>query len=103
MKNKDIFCLALIIIILMIIGGTILKVNKNHENNLMLVSEKKITEAAEKCYKEGKCTDNSKITLQSLYANGYLAKEANPVTKEVYNSESYVTFTNNVYTFIQIN
>ena len=102
MKNKDIICLTIIVIVSMIAISSIIKINKTHEDNLMIVSEKRITEAASKCYKEGKCLDNSSITLETLYANNYLTNESNPLTKEVYNSKSYVTFMDGNYKFIVI-
>ena len=103
MKNKDIIFTTIIIIAALISIDTILKVNKNHENNLLLVTEKKITEAAEKCFMESKCPDNSKITLQNLYDNGYLTEVANPISKEVYNSNSYVSYSHEKYVFTAIN
>lgn len=79
-----------IIIIIAIIGGvTAYKVITSHNDKLMLVSVKRIEEAALKCYNEKKCLD-TKITLSTLYEYEYLNREANPVTKEYYNEESYI-------------
>lgn len=61
----------------------------NHEK-LYTVSNKLITEAALNCYYDKKC-ENKKITLSELYEKGYLKEEIiDPVTKEVYNKDSYV-------------
>ena len=46
LKNKDIICLTIIVIVAMIAISSIIKINKTHEDNLMIVSEKRITEAA---------------------------------------------------------
>ena len=81
---------------------TTFKVIKNHQEKLLLVSEKRITEAAIKCLNEKKCSDN-KITLKDLYNFNYLEKEINPITKEYYSELSYIEINNNQKKFIVVN
>ncbi len=97
--NKIIIIITGCLIVLLILIPTIIKINESHNESLMLVSEKKITEAAELCYKESVCTEES-VTLKFLYQNNYLEKEANPVTKVYYDDASYVKHDNGIYTFV---
>ena len=75
---------------------------KNFVNNLF---EKKsvddVIETAKKCLNEKKCS-GSKITLQTLCDLEFLDMQANPVTKEYYNPESYVEIKDANYTFIVV-
>ncbi len=87
---KKIVGITILIIFIIISGFTTYKVVKNHREKLYLVTEKRIIEAAFKCINEKKCT-NYPVTLNQLYDNKYLYEEINPVTKEVYNYDSYVT------------
>ena len=67
----------------------------------MEVEEKYIIETAKKCLNEKKCS-GSKTTLQTLYDLEFLDMQANPVTKEYYNPESYVEIKDANYTFIVV-
>lgn len=70
----------------------------NHEK-LYTVSNKLIIEAAQNCYYDKKC-ENKTITLNDLYEKEYLKEEViDPVTKEVYNNNSYVEITSEGSTF----
>lgn len=90
-----------IVAILLIVGiPTVYKVIKTHQTNLLIVSEKRIVEAAIKCINKGDC-EKEKVTLKELYAKRYLSKEADPLTKEYYNELSYVKLNNNDYVFIK--
>ena len=80
---------------------TTIKVAKKHNDNLYIVSEKRIIEAAQRCWNEKKCNDE-KVLLKELYDLKYLEKEANPVTKEYYNDGSYVEKKEDKYEFIII-
>lgn len=97
--NKN-WIIGTLIIILLLIGGTsIYKVKKLHEERLLLVSSKRIVEKARLCYIEKKCQGKS-VTLKTLYDLKYLTIEANPITKEYYNENSYVKKEEDQYTFI---
>ncbi len=87
--------------ILIVIGGTSYKVIKTNHHNLIMVSEKRIIEAAKRCLNDDVCKEN-KITLATLYANNYLEEEINPLTKEIYNKESYILKEENNYQFIVV-
>ena len=74
----------------MIFVPTAYKVIKKNYANLYHVTNSLIIEAAYKCYYADDCQD-SKITLETLYDKGYLSKDIiDPVTKAVYNENSYV-------------
>lgn len=100
-KNKYSITASIIIISGLLIGVTSYKVIKKHNDKLILVKEKYIIERAEKCINEDKCKSD-KVTLKELQALNYIKKEVNPVTKEYYNEESYVTYENNEYVFKNI-
>lgn len=91
--------IVIIFIIILLIGGfTAYKVISMHNDNLILVTEKRIIEAAQRCWREDKC-HNDVVTLKELYENNYLEQEINPLTKEIYNEASYVTKKENSYQF----
>ena len=86
---------------LIIVSFSIYKVQKKHDNFVLQVSEKRITEAAMSCYYEEKCFEN-KVTLGELIFMGYLKEEVNPKTKMYYSHESYVEKKENTYTFVEV-
>ena len=87
--NKITITGTILIIVLLISVPTIYKVVKNHRNNLYLVVNNKIIDAAKKCYFEEKCS-NGKITLKELYDLDYLEIVSDPVSKENYDENYYV-------------
>lgn len=97
--NKWIISTTIIIIFGLIIGVTSFKVVNKHNDKLLLVEEKYIIENAKKCKMEKKC-NNDNITLKELYDLKYLEKQVNPVSKEYYSLDAYVTLRNNEYVFI---
>ena len=99
--NKICITVTIIIIITLVIGVTTYKVVDKHNDKLMEVEEKYIIETAKKCLNEKKCS-GSKITLQTLCDLEFLDMQANPVTKEYYNPESYVEIKDANYTFIVV-
>lgn len=98
MSDKKIWGITIFIIVIPILGVTLHGVYKNHQEKLMLVSNKRIIEAAQKCYLEQKCLDE-KITLEKLYEEKYLEEESNPITKEIYNYSSYVQLNDSLFEF----
>ena len=88
MKKTINIILILVILLLFVIPG-IVYINKTHNRNLMLVLEKEVIEAKEKCVNEDKCSDG-KITIKFLIDNNYLEKKYDPITKEAINEASYV-------------
>lgn len=97
-SNKNIIIATIMVILLSVGSYTTYKVYKDHQKKMLLVNEKRITEAAYKCFLEEQCLD-SEITLDKLYELGYLKEEANPLTKEVYSGLSYVKNNNGKYVF----
>ena len=95
-RNKIIINTTIISIVIIVLIPTLYTIIKRHNDRLIEVSTKRITEAAKKCYEDEKCK-NEKITLKELYDNKYLKKESNPITKEYYNEESFVTKKDNNY------
>lgn len=97
--NKWIISLAIVVVFGLLIGVTSFKVVKEHNSKLLLVEEKYIVETANKCKIEKKCNSDT-ITLKELYSLKYFDKQVNPVTKEYYNEDAYVTLKNDKYVFI---
>jgi len=88
-KNKVIIYITIIAIILIIGCPTVYKVIKNHKEKLIMITEKRIIEAAQKCWNEDNCVEEE-ISLKELYENNYLEKEADPITKKYYNENSKI-------------
>ena len=86
--KKTINIILIIIIILLFIVPGIIYINNKHNQNLWLVVEKEVVEAANKCINEDKCSN--RVTLKFLIDNDYLDKVYNPITKEAINDLSYV-------------
>lgn len=99
--NKKIIYFTIILLLLLILIPTIYKVVKNHENALYEVSNKKVIETAITCKNKGFCT-KEKITLKQLYELEMLKEVNDPVTKQIYNEESYVIKKGNTYKFIVV-
>lgn len=100
--NKYILGITIAIILGSIIGLSSYKVITDHNKKVLLVESKYIIETAKKCINEKKCSGNT-ITLQTLYDLGYLSYQVNEVTKEYYNSNSYVLIEGANYSFVIVN
>ena len=98
-KMKKISFLLIIASLFLISAFTAYKVVTQHNHNIMLVSEKRIVEAAKRCLNEDNCEGN-KITLAMLYTQKYLEQEINPLTKEIYNENSYVLVDENKFIIV---
>ena len=97
--NKILSVILGIVIILLLVVPPFIYVKKKHYDNLNLVLEKEVIEAANKCKNEDKCIDN-KVTLEYLIDNKYIDKVYDPITKEAISFESYVDFGNNKFVII---
>ena len=93
---------SIVISLGLICGITTYKIVSSHNEKLTLVETKYIIETARKCINEHKCKDKNNVTLKELYDLKYLEKQVNSVTKEYYNENSYVKYSNNEYVFIDI-
>ena len=88
--NKIVIYVTILAIVIIVGCPTFYKVVKENHRRLYVVTNKLVTEAAERCYYERKC-DNPKVTLKDLYEKKYLEEEViDPVTKIVYDDLSYV-------------
>ena len=96
--NKFFISLAIVLVCGVIIGMTAYKVITEHNKKVLIVETKYIISQAKKCYYDDICT-NDKITLQELYDKNYLERQVNSVTKEYYDSESYVMKNGNDFEF----
>ena len=97
--NKIWITSTVIIIVVLIVGFTTYKVLDEHNEKLTEVEEKYLIETTKKCLNEKKCSGD-KITLQTLYDLNYMDFQADPVTKEYYNPESYITVDGTNYSFV---
>lgn len=88
--NKIVIYITILAIVIIIGCPTLYKVIKENHRKLYVVTNKLVTEAAERCFYESNC-ENSTITLKELYEKKYLKEEIiDPVTKIVYNETSYI-------------
>ncbi len=98
MNNKKIITLTIVVLLFSFGGYITYHVIKQYRNNVLLVTEKRIIEAAKKCVDEDKCPAYP-VKLEDLYNFGYLSEEANPLTKEVYAKSSYIDLIDNKLVF----
>ena len=88
--SKIISILIVIAMPLTIVIATVLKVSNNHQELELLVSSKKIEEAARKCVIDENCKEEL-ISLGFLIKKGYLTQEVHPITKEFINEGTPIT------------
>ena len=88
-SNKKWIILTMIILVISFGSYITYRVIKDYRYKVYLVAEKRILEAAKKCIDENKCKEFP-VLLRDLYENQYLKEESNPLTKEVYNYDSYI-------------
>lgn len=98
-KNSIIIYTTILLILLLIAIPSVQKTIQIHQNRLLLVTEKKIIEAAKKCYYNDSCVTDE-ITLAELYEKTDLKELTNPVTNKVYSSSSYVDVQNH-FAFVE--
>ncbi|MBE6155199.1 MAG: hypothetical protein E7164_00375 [Firmicutes bacterium] len=88
--NKIVIYLTIISIVIIVGCPTFYKVIKENHRRLYLVTNKLIIEEAQRCYNQGVCKTN-KVTLKMLYDEKYITEKViDPVTKIVYDENSYV-------------
>jgi len=88
-KNKMKFIIP-IMIIFCLLGFTIYKIVKNHEEKLYKSFYGEIEYAAKQCFLKEKCKD--KTTLKELYELDYLEIQYDPVSKEILNENIIIEF-----------
>lgn len=89
---KKVSSIIAIILVLVIIGLTIYKINNRHENKLYDVLYSKIEYASNKCYLDKKCEKS--FTLKELYDFGYLEVLYDPISKEEINNNLKIDIKN---------
>ena len=97
--NKIVVYVTIIICLLLVLCPTVYKVINKHKNDLYDVTNKKVIETAITCKNRNIC-QNDKITLKELYDNKLLDEVSDPITKQIYNDNSYVIYQNNQYVFV---
>ena len=98
-KNKinNLNIILIIVIVLLIIIPATIYILKMHYDSMYLVIEKKVVEAAEKCYNDTNC-ENKKVTLKELIDKEYINKIYDPISKELINLDSFVDLEKNEFT-----
>lgn len=89
-KNRIWGYITCLIIILIIAIPSTYKVITKHNERLLKNTIQKIVDTARDCYYNSSCVDD-KITLKELYEKMSLTPIYNPITKKIYNEESYVS------------
>lgn len=96
-SNFSLISISIIATIFIIIIASIIKIRDNQNHNLIYAMESKIKYYAKRCYLEEKC--EGAVTLSDLHEKNYLEEEIiNPVTKEIINKNTEITYFNNEIT-----
>ena len=99
-KNRIILYITILLIILIISVPSAIKTINRHNERLIGVAIGEIVEKAKNCYYNESCVGD-RITLAELYEKTDLVELTNPITKKIYNPESYVDVNDN-FNFIEI-
>ena len=91
---KKLSSIIVIILVLVITGMTIYKLNKQHEDKLYNVLYSEIKYAANRCFLENKCDKN--IILSELYEKDYLKTKYDPISKEELSKNLKITVKDSV-------
>ncbi len=91
MSKTKIWIYVTVLLCMVIIAiPTTYKVIKKHNERMLENTVKQIVEAAKDCYYNDSCVEDE-ITLKELYEKTSLPLASNPMTKKIYNAESYVS------------
>lgn len=99
-RNRIIFYITILLIIFMLSVPSVMKTIDKHNERLLGVTIGEIVEKAKSCYYNESCVGDT-ITLAELYEKTDLIELTNPITKKIYNSESYVDVNDN-FNFVEI-
>ena len=88
-KNKIFIYFLVLVICLLIAVPSTYKVVKKHNERMLKNTIETIVEAAKDCYYNDSCVDEV-ITLKELYEKTGLDTMYNPISKRIYNEDSYV-------------
>lgn len=101
MGNNKIWVYGTCLILLLLIGiPSTYKVITKHNERMLKYTTQKIVEAAKDCYYNNSCV-KEQITLEEIYEKTGLVEMHNPVSKKIYNKNSYVSVKDN-FKFIEI-
>ena len=93
-KNKICIYATILIVIAIIAIPSTVKVVKKHNDRLLENTINKIIETAKDCYYNNSCVEEN-ITLAELYEKTSLPLMNNPISKKIYNDQSYVSVSEN--------
>ena len=99
-RNKTIVYVTILILMAIISIPSTYKVIKKRNDRMLTNTTKKIIEAAKDCYYNESCVED-KITLKEIYEKTSLNTMSNPITKKIYNEDSYVDVESN-FEFIEV-
>lgn len=99
-KNKIWIYVTVVLAVLLIAIPSTYKVVTKHNKRMLKNTTQKIIETAKDCYYNNSCI-NEEITLEELYEKTGLTEMYNPVTKKIYNKNSYVSVKEN-FKFIEV-
>lgn len=92
-SNFSIFLTTITLLIVFVTTVTTIELNQRHEDKLIYSMESKIKYYAKRCYLENNCKDI--VTLKDLYDRKYLTQVVHPVTKEIVDETTTISYANN--------
>lgn len=91
---KKLSSIIVVILVFVIIGMTMYKLNKQHEDKLYNVLYSEIKYAANRCYLDERCSKD--IILSELYDKHYLQTKFDPISKEELSKDLKITIKDSV-------
>ena len=88
-----IFIVTVAILLIYVTTVTTVELNRRHEEKLIYSMETKIEYYAKRCYLENNC--KGMITLKDLYERKYLTEVVHPVTKEIIDETTTISYVDN--------
>lgn len=89
-SNFSIIAWTIIILLIIVVSYSFYKITEEKNNKMIFSMEENIKYYAKRCYLEGKCKDT--ITLGDLYTLDYLDEVINPVTKEIVDKNTKISY-----------
>ena len=98
LSSRNVIVFTILAILVLLVGGTIWKVQSDSMNRSLTVVSKRITEGFQECQFDDVCKSDE-ITLGELIRLGYAEEEVNPETKLYYSHDSIVRKDGEAYIF----
>lgn len=92
-SNFSLLSMSIITSLLIIAIASAVKIKDEQNQHAEYAMESKIKYYAKRCYLEGNC--QGEITLKDLYDKAYLEEIVNPLTKEILDESTTLSFFNN--------